>query len=92
MVYLKHEPRYYMNWAIVYTLLGLILLILGIVKDKIYLIAGIIIGFVAYYWIFKAYRIYSNIAGKNWESDQREKIRKLYKKGKHKRHNGRKRN
>ena len=43
-------------WATAYPILALVLMIMGFVKDHLYFYGAIIIGFVAWYWIVKAWR------------------------------------
>jgi hypothetical protein len=43
-------------WAIIYPIIALVLMILGFVRDPLYFYGAIIIGFVAFYWIRKAWK------------------------------------
>jgi hypothetical protein len=54
------NKNYYMAWATTCPLIALLLMILGFVRSEpVYFIGALIVGAVAFYWIFKAYRIYS---------------------------------
>jgi hypothetical protein len=54
------NKTHYLFWAVAYPTIALLLMILGFIRnEQVYFIGSVIVGAVAYYWIFKAYRIYS---------------------------------
>jgi hypothetical protein len=43
-------------WAIAYPIIALVFMIMGFVRDPTYFVGAIIIGIIAYYWIWKAWK------------------------------------